>query len=290
MFGSNSFSATSFSQSPLGPTVAVTGVSAKGAVPIAVEEHGGAITENSFAEAPFASENSTPFFITVNTEGSISVTGLQATAQTSGVVFNESVSVTGLAATAAVGTAIASLPDVVGVTGVSATGIVGGNKAELGGSLFGGLSFAEEPFAGLADDINSTIDVTTGVNASVTGVEGTGTVGSVAINAAANVPVTGVSATGEVDSVSVIGGANVSPTGVAATGTPGAATVVEGSGVAVAITSPRLQGQVGVVAPNAQIKVFVTGVAGTGQTSGASVVSWNEIIVNQDPNWVEIAA
>jgi len=51
-----------------------------------------------------------------------------------------------------------------------------------------------------------------------------------------------------------------------------------------------LQGQVGIGAPNAQIKVFVTGVVGTGQTSGASVVSWNEIIVNQDPNWVEIAA
>ena len=67
-------------------------------------------------------------------------------------------------------------------------------------------------------------------------------------------------------------------------------TVVEGTGVAVATSSPRLQGQVGIVAPNAEITVLVTGVAGTGQTSGASVVSWNEIIVNQDPNWVEIAA
>ena len=57
-----------------------------------------------------------------------------------------------------------------------------------------------------------------------------------------------------------------------------------------AVNSPRLQGQVGIVAPNAEIKVFVTGVAATGQTSGASVVSWNEIIVNQDPNWIEIAA
>jgi hypothetical protein len=271
-------------------SVNVSGVSAKAALPNPVEEHGGAITENAFAEAPLASESSQPFQISVSTEGAVSVSGVEATGQTAPLVFNESVDLTGLAATAAVGAVIASLPDVVAVTGVSATGIVGGNNAELGGSLFGGLSFAEEPFAGLADDVNSTIDVTTGVNASVTGVEGTGTVGSVAINAAANVSVTGVSSTGEVDSVSVIGGANISPTGIAATGTPGAVTVVQGSGVAVAVNSPRLQGQVGIVTPNAQVKVFLTGVAGTGQTSGASVVSWNEIIVNQDPNWVEIAA
>jgi len=269
-------------------SVNVSGVSAKAALPNPVEEHGGAITENAFAEAPLASESSQPFRISVSTEGAVSVSGVEATGQTAPLVFNESADLTGLAATAAVGTAIASLPDVVAVTGVSATGIVGGNTAEVAGSLFGGLSFAEEPFAGLAENI--TIDVTTGVNASVTGVEGTGTVGSVAINAAANVSVTGVSSTGEVDSVSVIGGANISPTGIAATGTPGAVTVVQGSGVAVAVNSPRLQGQVGVVSPNAEVKMFVTGVAGTGQTSGASVVSWNEIIINQDPNWVEIAA
>jgi hypothetical protein len=273
-----------------GVSVNVSGVSAKAALPNPVEEHGGAITENAFAEAPIASESSQPFRISISAEGAIPVSGVEATTQVGLLVFNESTSVTGLAATAAVGTAIVSLPDVVAVTGVSATAIVGGNTAELGGSLFGGLSFAEEPFAGLADDINSTIDVTTGVNASVTGVEGTGAVGSVAIDAAANAPVTGLSATGEVDSVSVTGDANVSPTGVAATGTPGSVTVIEGSGVAVAINSPRLQGQVGIVTPNAQIKVFLTGVAGTGETSGASVVSWNEIIVNQDPNWVEIAA
>jgi hypothetical protein len=290
MFGSSSFSASSFSQSPLGPTVVLTGVSAKGAVPVAVEEHGGAITENSFAEAPFASENSVPFFITVNTEGSISVTGLQATAQTSGVVFNESVSVTGLAATAAVGTAIASLPDVVAVTGVSATGIVGGNKAELGGSLFGGLSFAEEPFAGLADDVNSTIDVTTGVNASVTGVEGTGTVGSVAINAAANAPVTGVSASAGEGSVSVIGNANVNVTGLGGTGTPGSVTVVEGAGVNAAVTSPRLRGNVGVVTAVGEISVLLTGVEATGQVGQIGQLSWNNIAPNQNANWVEIAA
>jgi hypothetical protein len=287
MFGSYSLSATPFGESPLGPTVAVTGVSAKGAVPLAIEEHGGAFAENSFAEAPFASEKSEPFFITVNTVANVAVTGLEATAQSNGVVFNETINLTGLEATASVGSATVSLPTSISVTGLEATMPV--IAIDSGGSLFGGISFGEEPFAEL-EDTGLKVIIQTGTGVSVTGVEGTGEVGSVAIDAAANVPVTGVSATGEVDSVSVIGEANVSPTGLAATGTPGAVTVIEGTGVNVAITSPRLQGQVGIVAPNAQIKVFVTGVAGTGETSGASVVSWNEIIVNQDPNWVEIAA
>ena len=121
MFGSNSFSASSFSQSPLGPTVAVTGVSAKGSVPIATEEHGGAFAENSFAEAPFASEKSQPFFITVNTVANVSVTGLEATAQSNGVVFNETINLTGLGATASVGSASVSLPTSVAVTGLQAT-------------------------------------------------------------------------------------------------------------------------------------------------------------------------
>ena len=287
MFGSSGFSASAFSQSPLGPTVAVTGVSAKGTVPIAIEEHGGAFAENSFAEAPFASEKSEPFFVTVNTVANVSVTGLEATAQSNGVVFNETVNLTGLEATASVGDATVSLPTSISVTGLEATMPV--LAIDSGGSLFGGISFSEEPFAEL-EDAGLKVIIQTGSGVPVTGVEATGDVGSVAINGAANAPVTGVSATGEVDSVSVIGEANVSPTGLAATGTPGAVTVVEGTGVNAAVNSPRLQGSVGVVQPNAQVKVFLTGVAGTGETSGASVVSWNEIIPNQDPNWVEIAA
>jgi len=287
MFGSSGFSASAFSQSPLGPTVAVTGVSAKGTVPIAIEEHGGAFAENSFAEAPFASEKSEPFFVTVNTAANVSVTGLEATAQSNGVVFNETVNLTGLEATASVGDATVSLPTSISVTGLEATMPV--LAIDSGGSLFGGISFSEEPFAEL-EDAGLKVIIQTGSGVPVTGVEATGDVGSVAINGAANAPVTGVSATGEVDSVSVIGEANVSPTGLSATGTSGTVTVVEGAGVNVAITSPRLQGRVGIVQPNAQVKVFVTGVAGTGETSGASVVSWNEIIPNQDPNWVEIAA
>ena len=197
--------------------------------------------------------------------------------------------VSGVSATGTVGSVTTTLGAgvSVSVTGVAATMPV--VAIDAGGSFFGGIAFGEEPFAEL-EDTGLKIIVQTGTGVSVTGVEGTGEVGSVAIDAAANVPVTGVSATGEVDSVGVIGEANVSPTGLAATGTPGAVTVIEGTGVAIATSSPRLQGQVGIVAPNAEITVLVTGVSGTGQTSGASVVSWNEIIVNQDPNWVEIAA
>jgi len=271
-------------------SVNVSGVSGKAALPNPVEENGGAVTENAFAEAPFASENSIPFVISVSSEGAVSVAGVQASGAVGTLVFNASASVTGVAATGAVGSATASLPDVVAVTGVSATGVVGGNNAELGGSVFGGLSFAEEPFAGLADDVDSTIDVTTGVSASVTGVGVTGAVGSVIVNAGAITSVTGVTATGGAGSVSVIGSGDISVTGVAATGSSGTVSVVQGVGPSVTVNSPRLQGQVGIVAPNAEIKIFVTGVAATGQTSGASVVSWNEIIVTQDPNWIEIAA
>ena len=91
-------------------------------------------------------------------------------------------------------------------------------------------------------------------------------------------------------SVTVVAAGQVEVTGVAGTGTVGTVSITEGAGIAVAVNSPRLQGQVGVVAPNAEITVPVTGVSATGATAGASVVSWNEIIVNQDPNWVEIAA
>lgn len=271
-------------------SVSVSGVSAKAALPNPVEENGGAITENAFAEAPLSSENSVPFVVSVSSQGAISVTGLQASGAVGALTFSPSVDVTGVSSAGAVGSVSVSLPAGVGVTGVSATGIVGGNNAELGGSLFGGLSFAEEPFAGLADDVNSTIDVVTGVSASVTGLSATGTIGSVVVNAGAIVSVTGVTATGGAGSVSVIGAGNISVTGVTATGSPGTVSITEGVGVNVAVSSPRLQGQVGIVAPNAEIKIFLTGVAANCQTSGASVVSWNEIIVNQDPNWVEIAA
>jgi len=260
MLGSRSFSASAFSESPDGP-VGVQGVSATGAVDS----------------------------VTVTGDAVVSVTGVEAAGGvgTATAQFPVDVAVTGISGTASVGSAIGSIPVSVSVTGVGATTPM--TAAGAGGPLFGGMAFSQESFSSLADGPLDIV-VREGAGAILTGVEATGEVGSVAVDGAANVPVTGVSATGEVDSVSVIGEANVSPTGLSATGTPGAVTVVEGTGVNVLLSSPRLQGSVGVVQPNAQVKVFLTGVAGTGETSGASVVSWNEIIPNQDPNWVEIAA
>ena len=120
MFGSNPFSASSFSQSPTGP-VGVTGVAATGGV--------GSVTVNGNVE--------------------VSVTGLGATGAVGAVVFNESVAVTGLQATGSVGSASVSVLTNVSVTGVSASMPM--TSTETGASLFGGLSFSEEPFATLSD-------------------------------------------------------------------------------------------------------------------------------------------
>jgi hypothetical protein len=151
------------------------------------------------------------------------------------------------------------------------------------------MAFGQESFSSLADGPIQIV-VREGASAILTGVEATGEVGSATVDGDAIVTVTGLEANADVGSVAVIGDANVSPTGLEATGVVGALTVVEGTGVNVLLSSPRLQGSVGVVQPNAQVKIFVVGVAGTGETSGASVVSWNEINPNQDPNWKEIAA
>ena len=160
---------------------------------------------------------------------------------------------------------------------------------ETGGSLFGGLTLSEEPFATLADgDLQITFQL--GIDLSVTGVSATGGVGSVSAGGSAVASVTGLEATGGVGSLAIDGDSTVSLTGVGATGGVGSATITEGVGPAVAITSPSLQGSVGVASATGELSVLVTGVAGTGETSGASVVSWNEITPNQDPNWTEIAA
>ena len=199
-------------------SVNVTGISAKATLPAPIEENGGAFTENTFAESPLSSENSNPYRISVSTEGAISVTGLSATASVGAAVFNESISVTGLSATASVGSATVSLPTSISVTGVQATMPV--VSIDSGGSLFGGIAFAEEPFSEL-EDSGLKIVIQTGTGVSVTGVAATGAVGSVVVNAKANVSVTGISATGAVGSATVSGKANVSVTGLAATSAVG---------------------------------------------------------------------
>jgi hypothetical protein len=258
MFGSNSFSAAAFSQTSTGP-VGLKGVAATGSV--------GSVSINGDADAV--------------------VTGLEATASNGVLVFNESISVTGLEATGGVGSVTVSLPTGASVTGVSASMPM--TSTEAGASLLGGLAFSEEPFASLADG-DLQISFQLGAGASVTGLEATGGVGSVTINGDANVSVTGVEATGGVGSVEVEAAGQIEVTGLEATGEVGSVTVSEGAGILVAVTSPALQGRVGVASATGAISVVVTGLSATGQTAGASVVAWNEIIVNQDPNWTEIAA
>ena len=119
MFGFNSFSATSFSQSPTGP-VSVIGLSATGGV--------GSVTVNGNVE--------------------VSVTGLSATGSVGALVFTESIAVTGLSATGTVGSATVTVPVSVSVTGVSASMPI--SATETGGSLLGGLTLSEEPFATLS--------------------------------------------------------------------------------------------------------------------------------------------
>ena len=77
--------------------------------------------------------------------------------------------------------------------------------------MFGITSFAEAPFASLGEAVTS-------VN--VTGVFGTGQVGSVTVINIANIStnVTGVFGTTQLGTVSIVGKAVVSPTGVQATG------------------------------------------------------------------------
>jgi len=98
----------------------------------------------------------------------------------------------------------------------------------------------------------------------VTGVAGTGDVGSVDVAVGVAFPVTGVAGTGSVGSVSVSISIPVSVTGVSSTGAVGLVTVALGCNVS------------------------VTGVSGTGAVG--SVLIWNEIIPSQNPNWVLIAA
>ena len=120
----------------------------------------------------------------------------------------------------------------VSVTGVAATMPV--VAIDAGGSLFGGIAFGEEPFAEL-EDTGLKVVIREGIGVPVTGVEGTGAVGSVSIALAPNISVTGVAGTGGVGSVTITEGAgiNVAVTGISATGGVGSASVVGDANVSV---------------------------------------------------------
>lgn len=258
MFGITAFSAAPFSDSG-GPGTFIVGVSATGAV--------GSVSVNGEADAI--------------------LTGVQAVAETSGVVFNESFDVGGVSATASVGSAGVSVPVSVSVTGLSASMPM--TVPGEGGSLLGGLALVEEPIASLSDG-ELELSFILGAVVDLTGIEASAAVGDVSVVGNALAPVIGLSATGEVDSVSVTGDANVSVTGLSTTGSPGTVTVIEGTGVDASVTSPRMRGSVGLVTAIGEISVLVTGVEATGEVGQVGQSSWNSIIPSQNANWVEIAA
>lgn len=112
-----------------------------------------------------------------------------------------------------------------------------------------------------------------------------GQVGSVIVNTNA-VLVTGVSATGFVGDVIVPQGVSVPVTGVSATCLVGTVTV--GLGIPVSVTGLSATCSVGTVTIKLGSTVSVTGVSAQGNVG--SVLVWGEIVPNQSPNWIEIAA
>ena len=259
MFGLTGFSATPFSTpSAFGP-VGVTGLSATSGL--------GSASINGTADAV--------------------VTGLQATSSVGQVVFSIGINVTGIAATGGVGTAVPSLPENVAVTGVSATMPMTARGA--GGGFFGGVGFAEEPFATPADTALK-VSFELGTGGLVTGVAAAGDVGSVIITGPANVSVTGIAATGGVGSATVEATGQVDVTGIAATGGVGAVTVTQGTGVDVAVTGAFAIGRVGVATATGEIQIQLTGLSATGQVGQVAPFAWNPIVPDQTANWVEIAA
>ena len=120
----------------------------------------------------------------------------------------------------------------------------------------------------------------------VTGVVGTGAVGSVAVSTDHAIAVTGVAGTGAVGSVTATGGANVTVTGVAGTGAVGSVTV--STGVSVSATGVAGTGAVGSVTATGGATVTATGVAGTG--SVASVLVWGLVDDAQSITWSNVVS
>ena len=120
---------------------------------------------------------------------------------------------------------------------------------------------------GSTDIINATgvsVTITGDSNASVTGLEATGELGTVTTGSGANVPATGIEATGGVGSVTISADSNLALVGVEADGEVGDITVTGGA------------------------VVELTGVEATGEVTPPVV--WGTIVPNPGTIWSEIAA
>ena len=112
-----------------------------------------------------------------------------------------------------------------------------------------------------------------------------GQVGSVGVYSPA-VFVTGVSASGFVGDVTLSISSPVSVTGLSATCSVGTVTVA--LGVSAFVTGLSATCSVGTVTLSIGSTVSVAGVSATGYVG--SVLVWDQIVPNQNPNWIEIAA
>jgi len=110
---------------------------------------------------------------------------------------------------------------------------------------------------------------------SVTGLEATGEVGTATVTAPIAIPVTGLEATGQVGTVTVDGLANVDVTGVEGTGEVGSVTVVGAANTAV--TGLEATGEVGTATVEVTVTQPVTGLEATGEV-GTTTVTTEQIL------------
>jgi hypothetical protein len=208
------------------------------------------------------------------------------------------------------------------LTGVQAIGVIPQHDTTNGGA------FALGPIATAPiGDAYANIPEVIGFSAtSVTGVVGTGEVGTVAMTGDANVPVMGVSGAGQIGDEATSADANVYVSGLQASGQVGTVTVTGSNiinvtgvfgtlleGVVTVAANADVPtngvfgtGQVGDVTTTSDANVYPTGVQATGQIgfviieSGyvvtgvqatgyvGTVLVWSDINDNQNPNWQAI--
>ena len=126
------------------------------------------------------------------------------------------------------------------------------------------------PVTGVAGTGNvGSVTVATDQVIAVTGLQATGNVGTVTVVTDQVIAVTGLEATGQVGSVNVALGATVPVTGLEATGGVGSVTVATDQ--VIAVTGLEATGQVGTVAVSIPVDVAVTGLEATGQVGTVDV-------------------
>ena len=152
-------------------------------------------------------------------------------------------------------------------TYVSAAGVVFAGRIVNGTS--GSITIREMAVTA-KEIINASVDVT--------GVEGTGAVGTVTVSAAANVTETGVEGTGEVGTVTVSAAANITETGLEGTGEVGTVTVSAAADVTE--TGLEATGEVGDVAVEAAALVDVTGLEALGEVGSVTVELSTSVLVD----------